>query len=58
LQARYDKRELVSPYIFPHRSGPKEGEPVMDIKNGFHAALELTETQNLKWHDLRRTFAS
>src|SRR5438128_576975 len=38
LQALHDKRDPVSPYVFPHRSGPNAGEPVMDIKNGFHAA--------------------
>src|SRR5262245_25102527 len=30
----------------------------MDIKNGFHAALELAEIQDFTWHDLRHTFAS
>ena len=30
----------------------------MDIKNGFHAALELAEIQDFIWHDLRHTFAS
>ena len=58
LQALYGSREPVSPYVFPHRSGPNAGEPVMDIKNGFHAALELAEIQDLTWHDLRHTFAS
>ena len=38
LQALHDKRDPVSPYVFPHRSGPNAGDPVMDIKNGFHAA--------------------
>jgi site-specific recombinase XerD len=31
---------------------------VQDIKNGFHAALELAGIENFTWHDLRHTFAS
>jgi Phage integrase family len=44
--------------VFPHTSGRKQGEPVQDIKNGFHAALELAEIRDFTWHDLRHTFAS
>jgi integrase len=58
LKALHETREPVSPYVFPHRSGPNAGEPVMDIKNGFHAALELAEIQDFTWHDLRHTSAS
>jgi integrase len=58
LQALHENREPVSPYVFPHRSSPNAGEPVMDIKNGFHAGLELAEIQDFTWHDLRHTFAS
>ncbi len=47
-----------SVYVFPHRSGPNAGEPVQDIKNGFHAALQLAEITEFTWHDLRHTFAS
>ena len=40
-------------------TGPDEdGEPVQDIKNGFHAALELAGIEDFTWHDLRHTFAS
>ena len=42
----------------PNKSGPSEGEPVQDIKNGFHAALEIAEIADFTWHDLRHTFAS
>jgi integrase len=41
-----------------HTAGPKAGEPVRDIKNGFHRAVELAEVKDFTWHDLRHTFAS
>ena len=50
--------EWASPSVFPHASGPHKGEPVQDIKNGFHAALALAEIEDFTWHDLRHTFAS
>jgi hypothetical protein len=34
-------------------AGPKAGEPVRDIKNGFHRALELAEIQDVSCHDLQ-----
>ena len=58
LKALHGTRDPVSPYVFPHRSGPNVGAPVMDIKNGFHAALELAKIHDFTWHDLRHTFAS
>jgi integrase len=51
-------REPETPWVFPHTSGRKAGEPVEDIKNGFHAALEIAGIQDFTWHDLRHTFAS
>jgi integrase len=51
-------REPEGEYVFPHKSGPNAGEPVQDIKNGFHAALETAGIENFTWHDLRHTFAS
>jgi integrase len=35
LQTLHAAGDLKSPYVFPHRAGPKAGEPVRDIKNGF-----------------------
>ncbi len=58
LKALHEARDAASPYVFPHRSGPNAGTPVMDIKNGFHAALELAKIDDFTWHDLRHTFAS
>ena len=51
-------QEPVCSFVFPHTSGPHAGEPVFDIKNGFHTARELAGIENFTWHDLRHTFAS
>jgi integrase len=60
FQTLYPSRrdKSTSDYVFPHTAGPHEGEPVQDIKNGFHAALALAGIQDFTWHDLRHTFAS
>jgi len=58
LQKLFEAREPEAQYVFPHKSGPNAGEPVQDIKNGFHAAREIAGIQNFTWHDLRHTFAS
>lgn len=34
LQTIHASRDETSPNVFPHRSGPNAGQPVMDIKNG------------------------
>ena len=52
LQMLQDAKTLESPSVFPHTAGPNLGEPVQDIKNGFHAALELAEIEDFTWHDL------
>ena len=58
LETLHADRNPESPWVFPHKSGPSAGEPVQDIKNGFHAALELADISDFTWHDLRHTFAS
>jgi integrase len=58
LKALEESKTPESPYVFPHKSGPNAGEPVQEIKNGFHAALELAKIEDFTWHDLRHTFAS
>jgi hypothetical protein len=44
--------------VFAHATGRQAGEPVKDVKNGFHTALEIAEIKDFTWHDLRHTFAS
>jgi integrase len=51
LQELLAAREPDGEYVFPHKSGPKAGEPVQAIKNGFHAALEIAGIENFTWHD-------
>jgi hypothetical protein len=58
LQALYTERIPDCPYVFAHDSGRKAGEPVKDVKNGFHTALEIAKINDFTWHDLRHTFAS
>ena len=58
LQALYNQRIPDCPYAFAHATGRKTGEPVQDVKNAFHTALETAEIKNFTWHDLRHTFAS
>ncbi len=58
LQALYNQRIPDCPYAFPHATGRKADEPVQDVKNAFHTALETAEIKDFTWHDLRHTFAS
>jgi integrase len=58
LQALYTERIPDCPYVFAHATGRLVGEPVKDVKNGFHTALEIAEIKDFTWHDLRHTFAS
>jgi integrase len=58
LQALYNERMPDCPFVFAHANGRKAGEPVQDVKNAFHTALETAEIKDFTWHDLRHTFAS
>jgi integrase len=58
LQQLHASRNPTSPWVFPHKVGPNIGEPIFDIKNAFHAAIEAAGIENFTWHDLRHTFAS
>ena len=58
LQALYTERLPECPYVFAHATGRKGGEPVKDVKNAFHTALEVADIKDFTWHDLRHTFAS
>jgi hypothetical protein len=39
--------------VFAPATGHKAGEPVKDVKNGFHSALEIAEIKDFTWHDHR-----
>jgi integrase len=58
LQALYTERLPECPYVFAHTTGRKAGEPVKDVKNAFHTALDIAAIKDFTWHDLRHTFAS
>ena len=58
LQTLYLERLPDCPYVFAHATGRQAGEPVKDVKNGFHTALEIASVKAFTWHDLRHTFAS
>src|SRR5207245_1316174 len=58
LQALYNERVADCAFVFAHAAGRKAGEPVRDVKNAFHAALESAGIKDFTWHDLRHTFAS
>ena len=58
LQALFTGRRPDCPYVFAHATGRLAGEPVKDVKNGFHTALEIAKIKDFTWHDLRHTFAS
>jgi len=58
LQALYNERSPDCQFVFAHEHGRKAGEPVQDVKNAFHTALEIAEIKDFTWHDLRHTFAS
>ena len=58
LKKLFDARKPEAQYVFPHAEGLKAGQPIQEIKYGFHAALKLAKIEDFTWHDLRHTFAS
>src|SRR5438094_332033 len=58
LQALFNERVPDGAFVFAHTAGRKAGEPVRDVKNAFHTALETAGIKDFTWHDLRHTFAS
>jgi integrase len=58
LQALFNARVPDCPFVFAHANGRKTGQPVQDVKNAFHTALETAGIKDFTWHDLRHTFAS
>ena len=55
---RLHRDHSSSPYVFPHLGGTHDGQPVRDVKNGFHTALQAADIEDFTWHDLRHTFAT
>ncbi|MDH4212179.1 MAG: site-specific integrase [candidate division WOR-3 bacterium] len=47
-------QQLVGQYVFSH----PDGKPYRDIKDGFTAAVNRAKLSDLRFHDLRHTFAS
>jgi hypothetical protein len=46
LQALYTERMPDCPYVFAHATG-RQAEPVKDVKNGFHTALEIANIKDV-----------
>jgi len=55
LEILKKRRNNGSPYLFPSES--KTGH-VVDIKKGWSRVLEAADIENLRIHDMRRTFGS
>ena len=47
-------QQLVGQYVFSH----PDGKPYRDIKDGFMAAVNRAKLSDVRFHDLRHTFAS
>lgn len=46
---------LLTDYVFP---SPKTAGRLIDIKKGFRTAVDFAKIKNLRFHDLRHTFAT
>jgi hypothetical protein len=49
LQALYRECVANGVYVFAHKSGRGTGEPVKDVKNAFHTALEAADITDFTW---------
>jgi len=49
------KKDQKSDYVFVY---PKTGKPINDVKTAFNATLRRAGIRDLRFHDLRHTFAS
>ena len=49
-------QRATSPLVFP--SNRKPGEKFLDLKKGFHKAIDLAGIPHIRFHDLRHTFAT
>jgi len=52
------KRNLESPFYFPHGEDKYKGEALRNLKKSFRTALKEAKITDFKWHDLRHSFAS
>jgi hypothetical protein len=57
----YAERDIAldSAHVFVHaRDARHAGNPVLDVKNAFHTALEEAGIEDFTWHDFRHDYAS